>query len=220
MKLIQELQEDVKPITEASESGKKNLYIEGVFMQYNNDRFNQPNRNGRLYPESIMREEVNRYNSECVDTKRAYGELNHPQGPTINLDRVSHLIEKLEFQRDGTVLGRAKILETPMGAIVKGLIEGGARPGVSSRGMGSVKQVNEGLMEVQNDFRLVTAADVVADPSAQKAFVDGIFENVDWLYNEKTGEWVQEQKKVLHNMSTRQIEESKLKFFENFLKTL
>jgi hypothetical protein len=221
MKLLAEVQEHIKPvIVEASEGGKKKLYIEGVFMQYNNDVFKGANRNNRLYPESIMRPEVERYVRECVKTNRAYGELNHPQGPTINLDRVSHLIESLEFQKDGTIVGRAKILDTPMGNIVRGLIEGGANPGVSSRGMGSVKPLDGGLLEVQQDFKLVTAADVVADPSAQKAYVQGIFENVDWLYNDKTGEWVQEQKKQISKLTTKQLEEQQLVLFQRFLRTL
>lgn len=220
MKLITELYETVSVISEANESGKKNLFIEGTFMQYNNSKFPMPNRNGRLYEERIVRKEVDRYVAEVVDTKRAYGELNHPQGPQINLDRVCHLIEKLEFRNDGTVYGKAKILDTPMGNIVRGLLEGGANLGVSTRGLGSIKESKNGIMEVQDDFHLVTAADVVADPSAQKAYVNAVMEGADWVYNEKTGEWVAETKKHFSRMTVREIEESKARFFENFLKTL
>lgn len=215
MLLITELEESVTYITEATENGSKKLFIEGTFMQYDT-----ANKNGRRYSRGIMENEVNRYVRECVSQKRAYGELNHPQGPQINLDRVSHLIEQLEVQKNGIVWGRARIVETPMGAIVKGLLEGGANLGVSSRGLGSLKPGQDGIMEVQQDFRLVTAADVVADPSAPNAFVNGIMENVDWVYNSSNGEWIQETRKEVHKMSKRQLEEKKLMFFEQFLKTL
>lgn len=219
MKLLTELVESVNYLTEEKD-GKKHLYIEGVFMQYNNDRFTQPNRNGRLYPESIMRKEVDRYIKEVVNQKRAYGELNHPSGPQINLDRVSHLIENLKIENDGKVYGKAKIVDTPMGNIAKGLIEAGANLGVSTRGLGSLKESKNGLMEVQDDFKLATAADLVADPSAQNAYVKGIMENVNWFYNEKTGEYIQETKREIKKLSRRQLEEKKLIFFKNFLKTL
>lgn len=215
MKLITELSEDIKYVSEASESGKKNLYVEGVFMQYDT-----PNRNGRIYSKGIMEREVTRYIKEVVNQKRAYGELNHPQGPQINLDRVSHIIETLQFRNDGTVYGKAKIVDTPMGNIVKGLLEGGANLGVSTRGLGSLKEGKNGIMEVQDDFRLVTAADVVADPSAPSAFVKGIMENSEFFYNEQTGEWVEDCKKTLKKMSKSQLEEQMLSVFDKFLKTL
>lgn len=215
MKLITELTENVKCVTESREDGKKNLFIEGVFMQYDT-----PNRNGRVYPRSIMEKEVNRYIKDSVEKKCAYGELNHPDGPQINLDRVSHIIESLNFDRDGKVFGRAKIVNTPMGNIVSGLLEGGANLGVSTRGLGSLKEGKNGIMEVQDDFRLITAADVVADPSAPAAYVKGIMENAEWLFNEQTGEWVQCEQKKFKKMSKSQIEENMLISFNNFLKTL
>lgn len=219
VKLITELFDSVQVVSEAKESGKKNLFIEGVFMQYNNDKNTQPNRNGRWYDEKIVRPEVERYIEESVKTKRAFGELNHPSGPQINPRDVSHLIEKLEFQKDGTITGRARVLDTPMGQIVRGILEGGGSLGVSCRGLGSLKE-NRGIMEVQNDFRLVTAADVVTDPSAQRAFVNGIMENVEYFFNEATGEYCEVMKKEVKKLSSRQIEEKKLVFFENYLKTL
>jgi hypothetical protein len=215
MKLITELTENVKCLTEADEGGKKHMYIEGVFMQYDT-----PNRNGRIYSKDIMEREVNRYIKEVVSQKRAYGELNHPQGPQINLDRVSHIIEKLTMQNDGTVMGKAKIVNTPMGNIARGLMEGGANLGVSTRGLGSLKQGSNGIMEVQDDFRLVTAADIVADPSAPAAYVKGIMEGVDWLYNDKTGEWIEETRKEIRKLSKTQLEEQMLSFFGKFIKTL
>ena len=171
MKLIKELNEDLQFIVEeSSDSGKKSLFIEGVFLQAD-----LKNRNGRMYPKEIMAKEVNRYVKEQVNTKRAYGELGHPEGPNINLDRVSHMIVSL--REDGNNwIGRAKILDTPMGNIASSLIKEGAGLGVSSRGLGTLKEVN-GINEVQDDFMLATAADIVADPSAPGAFVNGIMEN-------------------------------------------
>ena len=215
MKLILEQADDVSFITEASENGKKNLFIEGCYMVYG-----QGNKNGRVYSENVMRNEVKRYLKEVVSEKRAYGELNHPSGPQINLDRVSHLIENLEVRPNGVVWGRAKVLDTPMGNIARGLIEGGANLGVSSRGLGSLKAGQNGLMEVQDDFRIVTAADIVADPSAPGAFVQGIMENVEYFYNEQTGEFVEKIKENVKKMSSRQLEEQKVKLFEQFLKSL
>lgn len=224
MLLITELQENVQFITEAKEDGKKILFIEGTFMQYNNDVHKDANRNQRLYPEETVRKEVGRYVNEVVSQKRAYGELNHPSGPQINLDRVSHLIEKLEVRNDGTVFGRARIVDTPMGNIVRGLLEGGANLGASCRALGSVKEVDNGLMEVQQDWRLITAADVVADPSAHKAFINGIMENVQWFYDETNGNWVAEKahklKTEMKKLSKKQIEERKLALFEQFIKSL
>lgn len=217
MKLIAEINEDVQYIVEAKEeTGEKNLYIEGIFLQSA-----IKNRNGRIYPESTMEREVNRYVQEQVAAKRAFGELNHPNGPQINLDRVSHIIESLK--KDGTNwIGRAKITNTPMGNIARGLIESGAQLGVSSRGMGSLKLNKEGINEVQDDFRLATAADIVADPSAPNAFVNGIMENVEWFYDERNG-WKaldlaeQAKQEIEKAVSRRELEERKLKIFESFL---
>ena len=170
MFLISEQQsEEVNLITEKNASGGKDTFIEGVFLQTN-----LKNRNGRVYPMEIMEKEVGRYNKEFIKKNRAYGELGHPEGPTINLERVSHLITSLE--KDGNnFVGKAKIMNTPMGNIVKGLLNDGAKLGVSSRGMGSVSQKNN-AQYVQDDFMLATAADIVADPSAPDAFVDGIIQ--------------------------------------------
>lgn len=217
MLFLKEICDEVTYVTEEN-GGKKNLYIEGVFLQC------IPNRNGRIYPEAVMHKEVNRYVKECVNKKRSFGELGHPPNPQINLDRVSHIVESLKI--DGkNVMGRAKILETPMGNIVRGLIEGGASIGVSSRGLGSLKDIKEGLKEVQDDFKLVTAADCVADPSAPDAWVTGIMENVEWFFNDRTGDWektqlAEEAKKHLKTLSKRQIEESKLRLFEYYLKSI
>jgi len=177
MKLIKELNEDLQFIVEENEeTGKKNLYIEGVFLQSN-----LQNRNGRVYPREIMQREVDRYMKEQVATKRAYGELGHPEGPSINLDRVSHMITSL--REDGNNwIGKAKILDTPMGNIAQSLIKEGAGLGVSSRGLGSLKENSEGINEVQDDFMLATAADIVADPSAPDAYVQGIMEGREWVY--------------------------------------
>ena len=175
MKLICELTEDIQYITEASEDGKKNLFIEGIWMQGN-----LQNRNGRIYPTQILQKEANRYIREYVEKNRAFGELGHPQGPSINLDRVSHMITDLH-QEGNNFVGRAKIMDTPMGNIARNIIESGGQLGVSTRGMGSLKERN-GIMEVQDDFHLATAGDIVADPSAPDAFVNGIMEGVEFLY--------------------------------------
>jgi len=176
MKLFLDIAEDVQYIEEAvGDDGKKALFIEGIFLQGG-----IKNRNGRMYPSQILEAEVARYTKESIAANRAYGELGHPSGPSINLDRVSHMIK--ELRKDGdNYIGKAKIMETPMGNIVKNLIKEGAGLGVSSRGMGTLKAQN-GLMEVQSDFRLATAADVVADPSAPDAFVQGIMEGVEWIW--------------------------------------
>jgi hypothetical protein len=213
MKLICELTEDIKYITEASENGKKNLYIEGIFMMGN-----VQNRNGRVYPVNILENEVKRYSKEYIEKNRAFGELGHPDSPSINLDRVSHIIESLKRDGDNFV-GRAKITDTPMGNIARGLIESGAQLGVSTRGMGSIKLNKEGVNEVQNDFRLATAADIVADPSAPEAFVNGIMEGVDWIWqNNKLVAIAEETVKVIEKaVSSRELNEKKLKIFENYL---
>jgi hypothetical protein len=213
MKLISEIVETVQVISEGT---SKDLYIEGVFLQSE-----MANKNKRIYPKSVMEKEVARYMKEYVDSKRAFGELGHPEGPTINLDRVSHIITSL--REDGNnYIGRAKILNTPMGNIVKGLIEGGAQLGVSSRGMGTLKEKEDGINEVQNDFYLATAADIVADPSAPDAFVQGIMENKEWMF--VNGSWtyqnIDETKKLMEQTKKKQLEEVKLRVFENFLNSL
>jgi hypothetical protein len=219
MKLITETVEDVQYITEAKEDGSKNLYIEGVFLQAA-----IKNRNGRMYPEQVMDREVARYMKEAVGTNQALGELGHPNGPQINLDRVSHRIVSLK--KEGTdYIGKALITNTPMGNIARGLMESGARLGVSSRGMGTLKLNKEGINEVQDDFRLATAADIVADPSAPNAWVDGIMEGVDWVYDEKRGyqaiQVAEEAKKQIEDaVSSRQLQERKVQIFENFINKL
>jgi hypothetical protein len=218
MKLIVEQVENVKVITEAKENGKKNMFIEGIFLQAD-----LQNRNGRIYPVAILEKEVNRYVTENIEKKRAYGELGHPQGPSINLDRVSHMIESI--RKDGpNFIGRAKVLETPMGNIVRNLIDEGANLGVSSRGMGSIKESKNGIMEVQSDFYLATAADIVADPSAPDAFVQGIMEGVEWVWNNGALKQVQLEgiKRDINRASaSHSLDEStKLKMFERFLNSI
>jgi len=218
MKLITEVLDELQYVTEAKEDGGKNLYIEGIFLQSA-----IKNRNGRVYPESVMDREVARYMKEAVEAKTAMGELGHPNGPQINLDRVSHRIVSL--RKEGTdYIGRAMITNTPMGNIAKGLMESGARLGVSSRGMGSLKLNKEGVNEVQDDFRLATAADIVADPSAPNAWVDGIMESVEWLYDERQG-WkavqiAEDAKKHIKTLSSRELQEKKLAIFEKFMRNL
>ena len=176
VKLIAEQVEDVEFITEENDDGKKNYKIRGIFMQAD-----VKNRNGRIYPMDILQKEVSKYNKNFIKEKRAFGELGHPEGPTVNLERVSHMITKLH--PDGkNFIGEAKIMNTPMGKIVKNLIDEGAKLGVSSRGMGSLDQKN-GTNYVRDDFYLATAADIVADPSAPNAFVEGIMEGKEWVWN-------------------------------------
>ena len=219
MKLITELVEEVQYISEAKETGEKEHYIHGIFLQAD-----KKNRNGRIYEMKILEPEVNRYLKEIVKNNRAYGELGHPEGPAINLDRVSHLIT--ELKRDGSnFIGKAKLTNTPMGNIARGLLESGANLGVSSRALGSLQPDHKtGAMMVQPDLRLATAADIVADPSAPDAFVKGIMENVDWLYDPVKDTWHEEKldtmKKEIHNMSIREIEERKLSIFENYVSSL
>lgn len=212
MKLIKELIEDVQFVTEETENKVKGYFIEGPFLQANIG-----NRNKRMYPKPIMEREVDRYTKQYVDTKRAFGELGHPDGPTINLDRVSHMIVSLK--EDGNnYIGKAKIMDTPMGRIAKNFIDEGAVLGVSSRGMGSLKSVG-GLNEVQDDFYLATAADIVADPSAPDAFVRGIMENKEWMF--VNGKWegreLEEAQDQIREASRRQTEEVTLRLFEEFL---
>jgi hypothetical protein len=217
MKLIAEQIVDVEYISEAKESGEKEHFIKGIFLQSE-----QVNRNGRVYRKPVLEKEVNRYIKENVSSNRAYGELGHPQGPTINLDRVSHMITELKWSGND-VIGKAKITETPMGNIVKGLLKSGANLGVSSRGMGSLVEKN-GVMEVQNDFHLATAADIVADPSAPNAFVEGIMENVDWIYDPVKDTWLEqklhETRKALKKMSMDELEQNRLGIFESYVKSL
>ena len=217
MKLITELNETVQYISETKESGHKEHFIEGVFLQSE-----VKNKNGRIYPEGVLDKEVGRYITEVVKANRAYGELGHPSGPSINLDRVSHMI--VELKKDGkNWRGKAKITETPMGNIAKGLLESGANLGVSSRAMGSLKESN-GVMVVQNDLKLSTAADIVADPSAPDAFVKGIMENVEWIYDPVKNTWheqkLEETKKSIHKMSKSKLEEQRLSIFEDYLTSL
>lgn len=215
MKLICEVNEEVRYLEE-DKDGKKGLFIEGIFMQGD-----IKNRNGRVYPKEVLAKEVKRYNKEYIDKKRAYGELGHPQGPTINLERVSHMITQL--QQDGSnFVGKAKIMtETPYGQIVQSLIKEGAQLGVSSRGMGSLKQKN-GANEVQNDFYLATAADIVADPSAPNAFVNGVMESKEWVWDNgiiREAD-VADMQKDIKTASKSELEDVKLKVFEDFLSKL
>jgi len=215
MKLITEVHEDLQYIAE-EKNGKKSYFIEGVFLQSN-----ITNRNGRMYPREIMRNEVARYTKEYVEQKRALGELGHPEGPTVNLDRVSHMIVSLKEDGDNYV-GRAKILGTPMGMIVRNLIDEGAKLGVSSRGMGTVTLTSEGVNEVQDDFYLATAADIVADPSAPDAFVRGIMENKEWvnINGVWTSQQIEESKKIIQRAKSRRLEETKLAVFKHFLSSI
>lgn len=214
MKLITEITEDVEYIEEANATtGEKELYIEGVFLQGN-----IKNRNGRIYPESVLEKEVKRYTENYIDKNRAFGELNHPKGPTINLDRVSHIIT--ELKKDGSnYIGKAKITKEGTGKIVRGLIESGASLGVSSRGLGSLKENSKGIMEVQSDFYLATAADIVADPSAPDAFVNGIMENVEWISEGGVFKQyeIEEIQDSIHSASSKELSEAKLRAFEKLL---
>jgi hypothetical protein len=185
------------------------------------------NRNGRMYPASTLIKEMTRYNKNYVEAKRAYGELGHPAGPTINLDRVSHMFT--ELKQDGSnIIGRAKVMDTPMGKIVKSLIDEGANLGISSRGMGSIKQNKDGVMEVQGDFMLATAGDIVADPSAPDAFVKGVMEGVDWVYDVASSSWtmanafdqIEEEIKETAKVSTRELEIRAAALFEKFVSSL
>jgi len=214
MKLIKEINETVSYLEEES-NGKKVLHIEGPFLVAE-----KKNRNGRLYEYNTMRKEVARYTEDYINKQRAFGELGHPETPTINLDRVSHMITSL--REDGnTWIGKAKILDTPMGNIAKSLIEGGAQLGVSSRGMGSLKSVN-GVNVVQPDFYLATAADIVADPSAPGAFVQGIMEGKEWML--VNGVWTEQDHsqaiQQIRQATRQEIEEVSLRIFENFMKKL
>jgi len=213
MKLIREVFDQTSFVVESKLGKGKEYFIEGVFLQSE-----LQNRNGRMYPESIMDNEVGRYMKEYVEKNRAYGELGHPDTPSINLDRVSHLITSL--RKEGTnYIGRAKILETPMGQIARGLLDGGANLGVSSRALGSLKANNEGVQIVQDDFMLSTAADIVADPSAPDAFVRGIMENKEWIFvdGKYVERHIEEVKSLIKKTSSRNLEEAKVRAFQSFL---
>jgi len=212
MKLIKEITQELEYITEEN-SGKKGTYIKGIFMQSE-----QENRNGRIYRKPILEKEIARYQS-LIDEKRSLGELGHPPNPTINLNQVSHLITELKWAGND-IIGTAKILDTPMGKIAKNFIEEGVKLGVSSRGLGSLKDVN-GVNEVQDDFHLATV-DIVADPSAPNAFVEGIMENAEWIC--ENGIWktiqIETAQKIVKNASSKKLAETKLKLFEAFLKNI
>jgi hypothetical protein len=215
MRLIKEINEAVSYLTEETEDGKKTMFITGPFLQAE-----LVNRNGRKYLREVMAKEVGRYTEQYINKNRAYGELGHPDTPTINLDRVSHMIVDLHQEGDNWI-GKAKILDTPMGNIAKNLIEGGGQLGVSSRGMGSLKSVN-GINVVQDDFYLATAADIVADPSAPDAFVRGIMENKEWMM--VNGVWTEMDQDLaqrsIKKASRREIEAVSLQIFENFVSKL
>jgi len=216
MKLIREEIENVEVIVE-ERGGKKNLYIEGVFLQGD-----IKNRNGRMYPCGTLAKEVSRYNEAFIQKGRALGELGHPDGPTVNLDRVSHKITSLR-QEGSDFVGRAKILSTPMGNIAKSLLGEGVKLGVSSRGVGSVATNNEGVNVVGEDFMLATAADIVADPSAPDAFVDGIMEGKSWVWDggvlrERKAEEIKNRVDTL--VSQKRLEEQKLNLFNEFMNSL
>ena len=215
MKLIAEFNETISPVITESKNGQKEYFIEGVFMQSD-----IKNRNGRVYPKAIMEKEVNRYKKEFVEKDRAFGELGHPEGPTINLDKVSHLIQSLELEGKNYV-GKAKVLSTPNGEIVKALINDGAKLGVSSRGLGSLEQKGD-AQYVKNDFQLATAGDIVADPSAPEAFVEGIMEGVEWVYQNGilTQLQVEDMQKELRSARSNQLEETKLNLWKRFVESL
>ena len=214
MKLISEEVASAEYLVE-EKNGKKEYKIKGVFLQSN-----IKNRNGRVYPREVMVREVNRYSKEFINKNRAFGELGHPDGPTVNLERVSHMVKSLTPDGDNFI-GEAKIMDTPYGKIVKGLIDEGAQLGVSSRGMGSL--INRGGFNyVKDDFYLATAADIVADPSAPDAFVEGIMEGKEWVWDngvliEKD---IEAWKMEIYKARKREVQETKMKVFENFLKKL
>ncbi len=208
------MNQDVKFLTEKKEDGTKSVYIEGIFMQAE-----KPNRNGRIYGRGIMEREVQKY-QELINEKRSLGELGHPPNPSINLNQVSHMITGLKFEGND-IYGKAKILDTPMGKIAKNFIEEGVRLGVSSRGLGSVKLNKEGVNEVQDDFHLATV-DIVADPSAPDAFVQGIMESAEWIL--ENGVWkaiqIEQAQNTIRKASKADLNKVKLQVFEQFLRTI
>ena len=212
MKLITETIEDIEVLTEANNSGGKNYKIRGVFMQAD-----IKNRNGRVYPVDTLAKEVKRYTNEFINKKRAFGELGHPDGPTVNLERVSHMITSLKPEGKNFI-GEAKVMDTPYGKIVKNLIDEGAQLGVSSRGMGSIQQ-SQGRNVVGKDFYLATAADIVADPSAPDAFVEGIMENKEWVWDNgilKSIE-VEHYKEEIERTKRKELAEVKANIFKDFI---
>ena len=216
MKLITETIEDIELLTE-EKNGKKNLYIEGTFLQGE-----IKNRNGRMYPIATLAREVQKYNESFVKSGRALGELGHPEGPTVNLDRVSHLITSL-VQEGNNFRGRARILDTPMGNIAKSLLDEGVKLGVSSRGIGSLQETRDGCKVVADDFMLATAADIVADPSAPDAFVNGIMEGREWVWNNgiiQESEIANIKRSIDLSPNSKVLEERKLSAFSKFLRTL
>ena len=208
------MNQDVKFLTEKKEDGSKSVYIEGIFMQAE-----KPNRNGRIYGRGIMEREVQKY-QELINEKRSLGELGHPPNPSINLNQVSHMITGLKFEGND-IYGKAKILDTPMGKIAKNFIEEGVRLGVSSRGLGSVKLNKEGVNEVQDDFHLATV-DIVADPSAPDAFVQGIMESAEWIL--ENGVWkaiqIEQAQNTIRKASKADLNKVKLQIFEQFLRSI
>jgi hypothetical protein len=225
MKLITEVTEELKYLSEEGSEGKKNLYIEGVFLQGG-----IVNRNNRCYDPEVLDKEVQRYTAENIEKGRAYGELGHPAGPTINLERVCMMIKSLK--REGNnFIGKAKIMETPYGQIVKNLMNEGACLGVSSRGMGSLEEKN-GINYVKDDFFLATAADIVADPSAPDAYVNGVMEGVEWIWDngllkatqpqkaEEISRVAEEHKKVIKETPKADLAEAKIRVFKHFLSKL
>jgi hypothetical protein len=226
--LIKEIVEDVQYLREdilneeGEKTGKKNYFVEGIIMQGD-----IKNRNGRMYPREVLAKEMKRYNETYVEKNRAYGELGHPAGPTVNLDRVSHMFT--ELKQDGSnIVGRAKIMETPMGKIVKSIMDENGTLGISSRGMGSIKENSKGILEVQGDFMLATAGDIVADPSAPEAFVKGVMEGVEWVYDVASSSWevantfdqIEEEIKQVARVSTKELEARSAKLFEKFISSL
>jgi hypothetical protein len=212
MKLITEHTDDIQIITEEHD-GKKAYFIEGVFMQSD-----IKNRNGRVYPNGVLVKEAMRYNKEFVESNRAMGELGHPEGPQLNLDRVSHIIKEMKV--DGkNIWGKAKVMDTPYGKIVKNMIDEGVKFGVSSRGVGSLKTTKDGINEVQNDFNLA-AVDIVADPSAPDAFVEGVMEGKEWVYENGNWRQVEAIRQTIKRTSKRNLEEVKLQAFNAFLRGL
>lgn len=215
MKLICEVNEEIQYITE-DVAGSKQYYIEGIFIQGE-----LANKNKRIYPMHILDREVARYTKERINENMGYGELNHPTGPNINLDRVSHMIKSLT-KSGNNYIGRAKIMETPCGQIVKNFMNEGAKLGVSTRGMGSLREKG-GYQEVQDDYYLATAADIVADPSAPDAFVRGIMEDRDWVYNNglfQEIDLINAKKKIDESIKRREYEETSIKVFERFMSKL
>jgi hypothetical protein len=215
MKLITETIEDIEVLTEATANGGKSYKIKGVFMQAD-----IKNRNGRVYPVETLAKEVRRYTNEFINKKRAFGELGHPDGPTVNLERVSHMITSLKSEGKNFI-GEAKIMDTPYGKIVKNLIDEGAQLGVSSRGMGSIQQ-SQGRNVVGKDFYLATAADIVADPSAPDAFVEGIMENKEWVWDNgilKSME-VEQYKEEIERTKRKELAEVKANIFKSFISKL